>query len=164
MKLRIIDKFADWVLEQKLFELAQQRSITINNIKSYADTLNRHLFKLYIYQDSFYREHWKDEIYNYTFTILNCKWGKDKKWFETDDYYEWLFYDYFNLNSNRINIKRIFKNTLEKYKFETELKGWNETEYYNLCERFYNLICPFLEKGYISDETFDEIIKTFDLK
>lgn len=159
---KLILNFADWLLRTPLLELASERNESISKIKSYSDTLNRHLFKLYVFQKSCYRQHWEDEIYNYIYSISDINWGKKHNKFEEYQYFDWLFYDYFNKGKDRKSIKRLYKNILEKYQTE-EIINWSELEFYNLCENFYKLICPILEKGNI-DKDFDKIIKTFEIE
>lgn len=165
MKLKLTDKFADWILKQRIVELASERNESISKIRNLSDTFNKHLFKLYVFQKYSSREHWKDEIYSYVTTIVTrYTWGKKRNRFESDDYYDWLFYTYFNNDDNsKINIKRIYKTILDKYSEEKQLEGWDTEEFYNICDRFYKIICPMLETGFIDDEIIDKALEFFDI-
>ncbi len=163
MKLTLFDKFGDWLLNLRIVELASQRNEAISKIKSISDTLNKHLFKLYVFQNSVNREHWKDEVYILSLNILKCTWGKKPNRFEAGDYYQWLHAYFFYTNGEKDNIRRMLRGTLRKYETEKVLKNWSDQEFLNLCDRFYKSITPYLEIGYFSDNYFDDLITMFDL-
>jgi len=161
-------KFANWILNRPLLELAQQRSMVISKIGDMSDPINRHLFKLYVFQKSFNREHWVDEIYTFLDKVLDCDWSKKHLTFKESEYYDWLFYDYFHNFRNKpptiINIDQKYRNIFSKYKNEEIIKGYSIKEFYNLCDSFYNIICPKLEKGEIDLNEYYNIISMFDIK
>lgn len=164
MKLRLIDKFADWILNQKLFELATQRSTAIDRICDISDTLNSHLFKLYVFPKSQYKSHWENEIENYIKYVSKQGWGKQRKHFEYQDYYDWLFYEFFyNKYDQRINLNRDYKNILKQYPNEQPRENWNDENFYDKCQIFYKIICVMLEREIIDWDTFDEILQEFEL-
>ena len=163
MKLRFIDKFGEWLLNQRIVELASERNSSILDIKHMSDPINKHLFKIYVFQKSTYREHWKSEIYSFLEKVLKSYWGKNKR-FEIDDYYKWLFIDYFFFNNQKSSKKIIYNNIINKYNCEIPLSGWSEFEFYNLCDSFYNKICVLLENGEFNDEKFEKIIEMFDIE
>ena len=116
--LTYLDRFADWCLNNiKIFEHAQRRSDCISKIYDMSDTLNLHLIKLYLFQKSSYRNHWKDEIISYLEKISRLVWSENKKKFKSDDYFEWLFLDWIH-PENKIN--RLIKKISEQYKEEIE--------------------------------------------
>lgn len=157
MKLTISDKFSDWCLNQRILELASQRNESIFRIRSLKNTLNEHLFKLYVYQTSIDRNHWKNEIYSHIRTIYGFDWGKKHKRFDIEDYYQWLYLDFFDKLSDRY-----FRKILQEYDKELLIDGWTLLEFKNLCERFYNLSIPMMIKGDLDE--FDNIIDNiFDL-
>lgn len=163
MKLTLIDKFGDWLLNQRIVEMASEKNEAISKIKSMSETLNEHLFILYVYQLSTSREHWKEEIYIFLRNILKYTWGKKHNRFEAEDYYQWLCEYFFYTNGEKENIRRIFKGTSKKYETEEMLNNWSDQEFLNMCERFYKSICPFLEAGNFSDDFSDDLISMFDL-
>ncbi len=162
MKLTLYDKFGDWLLNLRIVELASERNEAISKIKSMSDTLNKHLFKLYVFPISTYREHWKDEILGYSEHIIEQSWGKKHNRFENSDYFEWIFFIYFHVDGHKRSTKNKMKPILNQYATEQHLKGWTEDEFYNKCEIFYADLCPLLENGHISDGKFTELINIFD--
>jgi hypothetical protein len=163
MKLTFIDKFGDWLLNQRIVELASERNEAISKIKSMSDTLNKHLFKLYVFQNSLDRGHWKDEILGYLEFVIDQSWGKKHARFENTDYFDWLFYLYFHLDSHKRSIKNKMKQLFNQYEKETTLVGWTEEEFYNKCERFYTNICPFIEQGVIPEDIIESLLNEFDI-
>jgi hypothetical protein len=160
MKLTYLDKFADWLLNTPLLELAQERDRKIDKIENLSNPLNEHLFKLYVMQKSSHREHWTDEINNFLFTINNTGWGKKKHKFESSDYKEWLYSEYFyNLKGDlNKNLNKILSNMLKKYESEEKIK-WSLKEFMNMCESFYDYFCPKLEATEYEYEDLEKYIE-----
>lgn len=164
MKNSLMNKIGEWLLNQRIVEEVSERNMAIDHIKSMSNPLNEHLFKLYIFQKSQYRTRWENEIKNFLDDISDEVWGKKENRFEEEDYFKWLFYRKFHNDDEIINIKRKFISILNQYPNETILKNWKDIEFYNVCERFYKLICPMLEIGKIKDEQFDKIIEIFEIE
>jgi hypothetical protein len=160
MKLSYIDKFIDWISNTPLFELAQQRSIAIDKIEDLSETLNEHLFKLYIMQKSTYRDHWVDEIHNYLFKINNITWGKKRNKFEESDYFDWLFKYFFydNKNQIKINLNRNLKKLLDNYPNEEKIK-WTLNEFKNISNDFHSYFSKKLESGTYDAEDLEKYIE-----
>lgn len=171
MKLSYLDKFADWLLNRPIVELASERNEKMIKIQEISKPLNEHLFKIYLMPDSSYEKHWKDEVDNFLNIVNDKHWGKKK--YEERDYFEWLFVNYFFESSNdyyiglkeyKGNLNRLLNNISEKYPDEKKIK-WNLEEFINMCERFYTFICKELEKlkyGYTTldiDSLLDQYFK-----
>lgn len=172
MKLSLIDKFGDWCLKQPLLELASERMEHILKIKELSNPLNEHLFNIYSMSESTYLSHWIDEIDNFLFQIYNKKCGKKK--FDPNDYYKWLFIDYFYgseenyLKNNQPNFiskinKRLDKMIENQYCNELVINH-NFNEFVQICERFYKLITLYLNHAYENLEIELIINEYFSIK
>jgi hypothetical protein len=157
MKLSYLDRFADWLMNTPLLELAQARDRAIDKIENLSKPLNEHLFKLYVMQKSSYREHWTDEIDNFLNQANDVEWGKKRHSFEFEDYKKWMFQIYFfdNRNELKINLKRTLSNLLKTYESEEKI-NWSLEEFIKLCESFYDYFSSKLEKHKYN---FDELEK-----
>jgi hypothetical protein len=103
---KILFKFAEWCLNTPLLEMASDRNDKISKIQSKTNTINEHLIKYYLMPNSIDRDHWFDEI-NYRFNeILRLTWGKRKR-FEKEDYYDWLFINYYYNDIESIRMSTI---------------------------------------------------------
>jgi hypothetical protein len=160
MKLNYLNKFADWVLNTPLLELSQQRSIAIDKIQDLSETLNEHLFKLYVMQKSSNRDHWIDEIHNFLYKINNITWGKKRNKFEEEDYMDWMFKYFFYDNKNQIklNLNRNLKKLLDKYPNEEKI-NWNINEFKNISYDFHIHFSTELENGTYDAEDLEKYIE-----
>lgn len=165
MKLTYLDKFGEWLLNLRIVELASERNGKKQKIQDLSDTLNFHLIKLCIFQQSSYRNHWKDEIVEYLRKINGFYWGRKK--FERDDYYEWLFVDWFYMNKIEIDIKkvnRVLKKIKSQYLDEVNF-SISENEIISIIESFYQNSSVFLEQKTFDYDKVEELIdEKFDLK
>ena len=160
MKLSYLDRFADWLMNTPLLELAQARDRAIDKIENLSNPLNEHLFKLYVMQKSSYRNHWTDEIDNFLNQVNKVEWGKKRHSFESEDYKKWMFYRYFYDNENKLwkNLKRILSNLLKKYESEEKI-NWSLDEFVNLCESFYDYFSTKLEKKEYNSEDLEKYLE-----
>ena len=155
---KFILNFAELCLRIPLLEMASERNEKMLKIQSYSDVLNKHLFKLYVFQKSRSREHWIDEIETFISNINNLDCGKKHKKFTLDEYIEIIFLNYF-YNLKNGEFKKInYKSILNKYSDEYVI-SWSEEEFRNLCERFYNYIFDLVSKDKYDYELLEEYLK-----
>jgi hypothetical protein len=60
--MRITEILLDYIGGTKLFEMAFERKIAINQARSLQNQISRHLIKVFMYQDSEYVNHWCNEL------------------------------------------------------------------------------------------------------
>lgn len=164
MKLTYLDKFADFLLSIPIIESASERGEKISQIRNLRNTLNLHLLKLYLFQNSTHRSHWKDEIENWLNDINKYYWGQKQK-FEKDDYFQWLFNDFCYDKNNNIDhksLKREISKLLNQYKSES-IEIYTTDEFVNISNFFYDKICTLLENDYDYEKIYNLINQYFDL-
>lgn len=103
---KILFRFAEWCLNTPLLEMASDRNDKISKIQSKMDTINEHLIKYYLMPKSIDRNHWLSEINARFNEILRLKWGKKRR-FEKDDYYDWIFINYYYNDIGSIRMSAI---------------------------------------------------------
>ena len=164
MKLSIIDRFGEFILKMPIVERASERIEKIGKIKDLSDPLNTHLIKLYLFQNSRDRMHWKDEVEGYLYKISKYSFNKNKK-FDIEDYHRWLFEDFYmedsTLNHNFLNIK--IKKLKRQYFDEKTIENINIDEMVNLMEYFYKRICVHLQKNFNGEEIYETLDEFFDI-
>ncbi len=163
MKLTLIDKFGDWLLNLRIVELAQQRSMAMDKIQSLAKPLNDTLFKMFVMRNSAYRKQWEEEIHDLLDKISDTTFGKKRAKFEEDDYMLWLFLFYFedNKNNPKPNMSHNLSNLLKKYPEESKT-NWSIEEFKNFTELFHKHFCSKLESGTYRYEDLENYLEVHE--
>lgn len=165
MKLSYLDKFADFILTIPIIERASIRAERISKIMDLSDTINEHLIKLYLFQKSRDRAHWKDEIEGWLSEIERITWDKHKK-FEAEDYYLWLYHNLFYDKNNNLKTKLIesdIKKLTRRYEKEPSIK-WKADELISILEYFWKKTSPLLQDNYDVDSIYEYLDKYFDIE
>lgn len=157
MKLRYIDRFADWCLNNVSILLeSSKRDRYIGNIESRVPTLNNHLFKLYVFQVSQCRNHWKEEVYDRLSEMLRYKW----RGFDSGDYHQWLFDEHFHNRDGvlrRVQLVHSFEKVLREESDEHP-SPWTVEEFVGLCDTFYRRIIGWFDTEDIDVDRLYEIL------
>ena len=165
MKLSYLDRFADFILTIPIVERASIRGEKISKIMDLSDPINEHLIKLYLFQRSIDRSHWKDEIEGWLSKIERITWHKHKK-FESADYYQWLYHNLFYDKNNNVKSKSIesdIKKLTRRYREEYVIKH-NIDELIYILEYFWIKITPMLEENYDTDAVYGYLDKYFEIE
>lgn len=154
---KIVLGFADWLLETSLLEMASDKNSNKLYIQSLKHTLNEHLFKYYLMPNCIDRNHWLKEITSYLRQIDDCYWNKNKH-FDFEDYYKWLFLDFFN-DDKKFRTKL---NNVIKHYHEESMIQYNFDEFKNMCDSFYKIVCTDIANTEY-DTDLSELITIFDI-
>lgn len=158
---KILFRFAEWCLNTPLLEMASDRNDKKSKVQSKMETINEHLIKYYLMPKSIDRNHWLSEINSRFNEILRLTWGKRRR-FEKDDYYDWLFINYYynEIGSIRLSsIEDLISNIIMRYsKTKEYFIDYDINEIVINIGRLMNEICESLENGtYTSSLLKDEI-------
>ena len=165
MKLSYLDRFADFILTIPIVERASIRGEKISKIMDLSDPINEHLIKLYLFQRSIDRSHWKDEIEGWLSKIERITWNKQKK-FESGDYYQWLYQNLFydkNNNPKSKSIESDIKKLTSRYREEYATE-YNTEELISILKYFWIKITPMLEENYDTDAVYGYLDKYFEIE
>ena len=161
--MKYIDKFADWVLEQPLFEMAFYRKEAMHKIMSLSSPTFGHILKAKYINDKNNRNHWISEIKNFFNKVDEIEIKPFNRKFSKEEYIRWLFEGpYCDSNSSIKNniynfreefIQKILNNINSDYK--TDIK-YKDIDFVEIVEFFKN-ICECIANG----APFEKVIDNF---
>lgn len=88
--MKLIEIFADKIVDLPLFEMAVERKMARSTIYNVSYTTVYHIVKLLIMPNAQYKEHWKREVNGYIRNIQNIVLKPKNKRLNTNQYYSWL--------------------------------------------------------------------------
>ena len=89
--MRIVDRFAEWLIYQPFMEMAYYRRDAKDKIRSLSGTVLIHIIKVLYLDDKLNIEHWKKEIISYFDKIEDITIKPKNKKFDKEEYYDFLF-------------------------------------------------------------------------
>ena len=147
---KILFRFAEWCLNTPLLEMASDRNDKKSKVQSKMDTINEYLIKYYLMPNSIDRDHWLSEINSRFNEILRLTWGKRRR-FEKEDYYNWLFIDYYynDIGSIRMSsVEDIIRYIINRYsKTKEYFIEYDINEIVIKIGKLMSEICESLEDG-----------------
>ncbi len=159
---KLLFKFAEWCLNIPLLEMASDRNDKISKIQSKMNTINEHLIKYYLIPKSIDRNHWFTEINARFNEILRLNWGKKRR-FDKEDYYDWLFINYYYNDIGSIRMSAI-EDTIQDIikRYSTTKEYFIEYDINEMVIKIGELlkeICEYLELGTYTSSIFKNEIK-----
>lgn len=156
---KIILNFTEWCLNTPLFEMVLSRNSAWEKIENKSETINEHLFKVYLMPNSRDREHWLNEINDRFFEIQNrCLWKSNRRFYE-NEYFQML-YSGFYLKDSNINYRyldHILSKIEQKYSNEYQIE-WSISDFIERSGIFIKKMSKCLEEGdYCKDELLENI-------
>jgi hypothetical protein len=149
--MKLIDLFADRLLDTKLIEMAISRRDAIGELLAKQKPLNEHLIKYFYFEDQA-KNHWMNEIYSF---ISDVNWlylkPKSKK-LSKEMYFEYLFEAYYGHGTNVLTGK-IGNFTSGEYR-NCQKSGLSIEQVWWAMKQFYTWLCPILES-----DKYQEMLK-----